>query len=668
MREAIATYVIVPILHDTDATADDLFKSPAFKEILTTLRALAANDDRIIEYFRAISQGRQPNFSGGSVAFDLDERLAKRIDLTQFVREIELKCWDRLAKLSWRPFEDAREFARGLGLKNQPEWREFCKGNLSNKVSLPSDIPAKPDRTYADSGWAGIGDWLGTGNVADQLRIYRPFENARAFAHSLNLKSRAEWDTFCKGGLIQLGRLPEDIPSKPNATYADKGWAGMGDWIGTGNVANFLRQFRGFQDARDFARSLELKSGAEWTEFCKGNLPEKGTLPPDIPAAPQGTYAEKGWSNMGDWLGTGNVAPGLRRYRSFMKARAFARSLALRNTTEWREFCRGKLPEKGTRPVDIPVNPDQAYADKGWTGYGDWLGTGVIAPRLRTYRSFADARLFARKLNLKSGDEWSTFCKGLMPRIGRLPEDIPATPSQTYAKQGWAGMGDWLGTGTIANFRRKYRSFQMARAFARGLGLRSRDEWNEFCQGDMPEKGTLPPDIPMAPHSGYADQGWSGMGDWLGTGIVSTNLRDFRSFKSARDFARRLGLKNRTEWKEFCKGNLPDKGALPADIPSNPYRTYADQGWTGMGDWLGTGNIAKCRRQYLQFQDARAFARGLGLANVAAWRAFCRGYMPGKCRRPQDIPVNPDQTYADKGWAGYGDWLGTGRAAKQLHH
>jgi superfamily II DNA or RNA helicase len=91
-------YVIVPILHDADATADDIFKSPAFKEILTTLRALAANDDRIIEYFRGVSQGQQRK-GGGSVQFEIDERLAKQIDLADFAREIELKCWDRLEGL-----------------------------------------------------------------------------------------------------------------------------------------------------------------------------------------------------------------------------------------------------------------------------------------------------------------------------------------------------------------------------------------------------------------------------------------------------------------------------------------------------------------------------------------------------------------------------------------
>ena len=28
---------------------------------------------------------------------------------------------------------------------------------------------------------------------------------------------------------------------------------------------------------------------------------------------------------------------------------------------------------------------------------------------------------------------------------------------------------------------------------------------------------------------------------------------------------------------------------LAKDIPTNPQRTYADKGWKGMGDWLGTG-------------------------------------------------------------------------------
>jgi hypothetical protein len=74
---------------------------------------------------------------------------------------------------------------------------------------------------------------------------------------------------------------------------------------------------------------------------------------------------------VGDWLGTGNIASQLREYRPFGEAKAFARSLKLQNTLEWRKFTKsGKLPS------DMPANPDQTYKDKGWSGYGDWLGTG----------------------------------------------------------------------------------------------------------------------------------------------------------------------------------------------------------------------------------------------------------------------------------------------------
>jgi predicted helicase len=226
-------YVIVPILHDANAEPDEILDSEDFKEILTTLRALAANDDRIIEYFRTISEGKRRT-GGGVVEFDLNERLAKRIDLEQFARDIDLRCWDRLAKLSWRPFEEARSFVRSLKLKGDSEWRQYCRGELVQSGTKPPDIPASPWNIYVDKGWKGFGDWLGTGNVAPILRIFRPFREARAFARGLKLKSVAEWSAFCKGKMPNKMKLPPDIPAYPNQTYADKGWSGMRDWLGTG--------------------------------------------------------------------------------------------------------------------------------------------------------------------------------------------------------------------------------------------------------------------------------------------------------------------------------------------------------------------------------------------------------------------------------------------------
>ena len=216
------------------------------------------------------------------------------------------------------------------------------------------------------------------GRIADQFKEYRPFQKARDYAQSLKLKSETEWRLFCRGEMPQLGRLPDDIPAAPQFTYAKKGWNGYGDWLGTGHVAHFLKQFRPFLKARGFVRKLRLKNTAEWYLFCKTEIPRLGRLPADIPTAPNQVYADKGWKGMGDWLGTGTVAPNLREYRQFGKARSFARKLKLKGVAEWYAFCKGKMPELGRLPIDIPVAAWSTYADKGWKGMGDWLGTGTL--------------------------------------------------------------------------------------------------------------------------------------------------------------------------------------------------------------------------------------------------------------------------------------------------
>ena len=65
----------------------------------------------------------------------------------------------------YRPFEEAREWAQGLGLKSMTEWREFTKSG-----NLPPDIPSASHRVYRDEGWAGIRDWLGTEQPAGRKK------------------------------------------------------------------------------------------------------------------------------------------------------------------------------------------------------------------------------------------------------------------------------------------------------------------------------------------------------------------------------------------------------------------------------------------------------------------------------------------------------------------
>ena len=582
-------YVILPVLHETDATSEQVIDSGAFKEILTTISALAANDDRIIEYFRGISQGRNP--SGSSrVSFEWDDRLAQNIDVAKLVYELEIKCWGRLAKLSWRSFEEARSFARALRLSDAVEWAKYCAGKMPEVGVRPLDIPSNPQLTYKASGWMGIGDWLGTGKVS--RKHYRNFEAARTWARSLGLKSNAAWRKM----LADEGK-PADIPATPDSSYQNAGWLSWSDWLGTDSTATRKRKYRPFTKARKFVHKLNLQNRNEWTAYCKGIMFNKPSKPNDIPTSPERTYSEDGWKGFGDFLGTGNIANFNRRYRSFNTARKFAHSLKLKTGAEWRAYCKGENRKKPPLPEDVPACPNQTYKESGWLGMGDWLGTGNVALQNKVYRNFKEAHEFTRKLKLKNQKQWRSYCKGHIKGLPSLPEDMPANPDQVYKHTGWVGFGHWLGTGTIAPRLITYRDFQAARNFARSLKLKDGREWRLFCKGLLKQKGILPADIPKAPEHVYAKQGWAGTGDWLGTGAVATFKRVHLSFAAARDFVHKLRLKSVNEWYLFCKGALPEKGKLPANIPASPGYKYSSSGWKGFSDWLGNGVEPKERKK-----------------------------------------------------------------------
>ncbi len=184
-----------------------------------------------------------------------------------------------------------------------------------------------------------------------------------------------------------------------------------------------------------------------------------------------------------------------------------------------------------------------------------------------------------------------------MPHLGKLPADISASPRKTYCNKGWISMGDWLGTGIIAQTLKPLRPFKEAREFARSLNLVGQVEWNAFCKGLMPEKGSLPDDIPCSVSRAYKNQGWAGMGDWLGTGRRPMPKKSYRSFIAAREFVHSLKIKNSEEWDNYVKGGFSKMPKLPDDIPAAPFYVYKGAGWSGMSDWLGNGVAPKKRKK-----------------------------------------------------------------------
>ena len=448
------------------------------------------------------------------------------------------------------------------------------------------------------------------------IHNWRPFEEARAFVHSLGLKNKDAWMIWAKSSARQ-----ENIPVYPNEAYKNKGWVSWGDWLGTGRIANQNIKFRPFEEARVFVHTLGLKNQAEWYAWAKTSA-----KPDDIPASPQGTYKNTGWLGLGDWLGTGYIAPTRRNYLPFEEARAFVNTLKIKNVDEWRVWAKDNALQNS-----IPNDPYQVYS-KDWVSWGDWLGTGN---KKGGYRSFEDARAYAHTLGLNKSSEWFAWAK-----TATRPDDIPLNPRTVY-KEYWVSMGDWLGTGSIWSALRVYRPFGEARTYAQSLKLKSIAEWNKWAKS-----GNKPNDIPAYPNHVYRDKGWVTWGNWLGTDNLAPSKHIYRPFEEARLYAQGLSLKNSFEWFAWARTNK-----RPKDIPASPSETYKSKGWISWSDWLRTKNKKGGWRSY---DDTREFVRKLNLAGQSEWANWVK-----TSAKPDDIPSDPRSAYGKDKWNGWGDWLGT---------
>jgi superfamily II DNA or RNA helicase len=359
-------------------------------------------------------------------------------------------------------------------------------------------------------------------------------------------------------------------------------------------------------------------------------------------------------------------------WRSYDEAVKFVHGLRLKGVLEWYAYCRGERTDLPVKPADIPRSPSYLYGDvfRERGGWGAWFGTDI---RKGGWLPYDEAVKFVRNLKLKDQSEWFAYYRGERTDLPRKPTNIPSAPWKVYGdefrKQG--GLGAWLGTWVEHPKDRVWRSYDEAVKFVHELRLKNVSEWRAYIRGERQDLPTLPRDIPENPAgaSTYVEafRKHGGWGAWLGTG---QRRGGWRSYDEAVRFVHRLGLKSRSEWGRYCRGERTDLPARPTDIPAYPEQVYGDElrKRGGLGAWLGTGTIPtkeRRKRLYRSYTDAATFVHQLGLKNQKDWGAYCRGERADLPAKPADIPANPKQVYGDEFGerGGTGAWLGTGTIA-----
>jgi superfamily II DNA or RNA helicase len=179
-------------------------------------------------------------------------------------------------------FEECRNYARTLNFTGAKQWRNH---------QHPEYVPTKPDSVYKGE-WKDWGDFLGTGTIASYKIQYRSLEESLKFVHKLNLKTRDEWDNFCKSG-----NKPQDIPVSFTQVYGKNVTTGV--WLGTNVTSTNKRVYKSFEKAQKIISKLGFKNNKEYKSAY-----EKGMISKDIPKAPDVSYKKKGtWTGWSDFLG-----------------------------------------------------------------------------------------------------------------------------------------------------------------------------------------------------------------------------------------------------------------------------------------------------------------------------------------------------------------------------
>ena len=468
-------YILIPIFIPAGADFNDAAEEQGFDDVAITVRSLATTDIRIVEYLRAISEGKKPR-GGSPVDGITSANSLLKIEAEEFDNAIKLKIWDKVAAVNYKTYEEASDLVKKLKIQTAKEFYKWTRTD-----SRPKDIPYNVQLIYKNKGWISWGHFFGTGRQHN--KDYREYNLAKKFVKKLKLKKQLDWINYTK-----KNRLPNDIPKYPQESYKNKGWVNWGDFLDHHNV--YHGEYLSYEKSKKIVRKLKLQTKLEWYKYASTKKPV------NIPYNPDRDL--KDWINWQDFLGYKFIPVNLRKFVKYEETKKFANKKKIKSLNEWY-----KLYKEKKMPVKYPRSLITIYK-KQWEGAGIFFNTGKIGPFTKNYVSFKKLRNIFVKMGLKNRYEYSDYIKK-----NNKSFIYPQGPDRVYKKAGWKGWSDFLGNIPLI---REYVDINLTKKYMIKNNIKSSTEWFNFIR----KKGrNFPLNIPKKPHLTYKNK-WKGWEDFLG--------------------------------------------------------------------------------------------------------------------------------------------------------
>lgn len=279
-----------------------------------------------------------------------------------------------------------------------------------------------------------------------------------------------------------------------------------------------IKQYKGkwltYENAKEYIHGLELRNIDEWKKYANN-----GKLK-NIPSNPDEVY--KKLFSWDDWLG-------IKYYAYSECVNWVSNNLHINDANQWPNIT-NQLPRL------IPVNPDQYYADSGWTDWNTFLGISENKEWEKTYLPYKEAALWV-DINLcihrLTQSTWIKYTNGEMPELPALPNNIPADPHTVYKNTGWISYYMWLGSGRVFAkiFKHTYRTcFEWMKKNA--IFIKNKNQYKDFCSGVY--SLNKPDWIPDNPDIVYKNIGWHGWDGFLRNDMATKYINDVFNHSSVR--------------------------------------------------------------------------------------------------------------------------------------